>query len=72
MKKDTIGFFTKLGINGAIQAQENDGELVVSIAKKELGRIQAVDSNLLNIYGIELPVFIAEFSINAISTALQR
>lgn len=72
LKKDIIGFFTKLGISGAIQAQENDGDLVVSIAKKELGRLQAVDSNLLNVYGIELPVFIAEFSINAISTALQR
>ena len=30
-----------------------------------------MDSDLLNVYGIELPVFVAEFSINAISTALQ-
>lgn len=69
LKKEAVGFFTKLGLKGAIQTQEKEGELVVSIAKKELGSIRAVDSNLLNVYGIELPVFVAEFSINAISTA---
>lgn len=72
LKQEVAGLLTKLGLKGSYQAKEHEGDLVITCAKKELGRIKAVDTKLLKVYGIELPVFVAEFSINAISIALSK
>jgi len=67
LKKEISGFLTKLGLNKKIQATESDGNLIISSSKKEIGQIKAVNSTLLEVYGIEHPTFVAEFSINAIA-----
>ncbi len=72
LKQEVAGLLTKLGLTSSFQAKEAEGALVISVAKKELGRIEIVDQKLLKVYGIELPVFVAEFSINAISNALSK
>jgi len=72
LKQEVVGLLTKIGLTGSFQAKELDGALVITVAKKELGRIEAVDPKLLKVYGIELPTYVAEFSINAIASALSR
>lgn len=72
LKQEVAGLLIKLGLTGSFQAKEVEGALVISMAKKELGRIEAVDPKLLKVYGIESSTFAAEFSINAISNALSR
>ena len=72
LKQEVSGFLTKIGLFSSIKAKENEGNLIISSAKKEIGQIKSVEPSLLKVYGIEFPCYVAEFSINVLSEILSR
>ena len=72
LKKEISGFLHKLNLTNYIIYKEIEGALVLSYAKREIGRIEIIDTKLLKNYGIEFPTYTAEFSINAIVEVLSK
>ncbi len=72
LKTDINAFFVKLGLGKSLSFKESDGKLDVFLRKNLLGTIESVSKELRKTYDIAQDVFVAEFSINAIHSALQK
>lgn len=66
------GFFTKLGLLEGISATIDQDSLIYSYGKNEIGMLMPVSQKLMKAYDLEADTFIAELSVNALQSALEK
>ncbi|MBO6524159.1 MAG: phenylalanine--tRNA ligase subunit beta [Balneolaceae bacterium] len=66
------GFFTKLGLLEGISATIDQDTLTYSHSNMKLGTLMPVSKKLMKAYDLEAGTFVAELSVNALQSALEK
>ncbi len=72
LKSVLNGFFTKLGLLEGISSNIDGEGLTYSYGKIDLGTLNPVSQKLMKTYDLESDTFVAELSVNALQSALEK